>query len=215
MNIRMTHRADSLALKGAASSVRTDSRQGANQSFTSTIAPSSDNASNASGKASDLTAAAGGAAAGAAAAVGLSGVASTISDKTGAPADHDDDDAATTTKSTKPATVTGQPALGAATTAGSDSVESLKSQLDSARREIASLKSRLEQAESNALRSRATAAKASSGGSEPGTAQAVVEQKGQDGVPVQTVVIIAAGVFVVTWSVVLVKRLIAQQTKVL
>lgn len=74
--------------------------------------------------------------------------------------------------------------------------------LAQAQLEIKRLQAQLVQAETNAatLRSRGAAATpVSSGGAVPGTAQAVVQQKGQDGVPVQVVAGIVVGVFVLTW----------------
>ncbi|KAI5478715.1 vesicle-associated membrane protein-associated protein B [Pseudohyphozyma bogoriensis] len=84
----------------------------------------------------------------------------------------------------------------------------LASQLAAAQAEIAKLKEQLKQSDSVAagLRSRGVGVgkdgtPVSSGGSVPGTAQAVVEVQGQqmEGVPLQVVAGIAFGVFVVTW----------------
>lgn len=83
--------------------------------------------------------------------------------------------------------------------------QSLRTELASARLEIASLRKQLASSESTAagLRSRGVGEKVpvSSGGAVPGTAQAVVQEKGSEGVPVQVVVGIAVAVFVVTWCV--------------
>lgn len=132
-------------------------------------------------KASDITASASGAVAGAAAAVGLTGVASAINER---------------------APTSASPA--SATVPSADTSSS--SELVAARAEIASLKKQLAQAETTAstLRSRGGAAggtPVSSGGAVPGTAQAVVEQKVQEGVPVPIVVGLVVTVFVVTWCV--------------
>ncbi|KAM0753545.1 PapD-like protein [Meredithblackwellia eburnea MCA 4105] len=82
-------------------------------------------------------------------------------------------------------------------------ISSLQSQLSAAQAEIKRLGSQLQVAETTAatLRSRGVSEKekVSSGGAVPGTAQAVVEQKGQEGVPVQIVAGIVFGVFVFTW----------------
>lgn len=81
----------------------------------------------------------------------------------------------------------------------------LRSELDAARAEISRLKSQLEAVETNnaTLRSRGAGAGGSSSSSlSTGaglTNQAVVDLKGQEGVPVQVVAGIAFGVFVVTW----------------
>ncbi|TKA54507.1 hypothetical protein B0A53_03200 [Rhodotorula sp. CCFEE 5036] len=81
----------------------------------------------------------------------------------------------------------------------------LRSELDAARAEISRLKSQLEAVETNnaTLRSRGAGAGGSSSSSlSTGaglTSQAVVDLKGQEGVPVQVVAGIAFGVFVVTW----------------
>ncbi|KAK4047112.1 phosphatidylinositol-binding protein scs2 [Microbotryomycetes sp. JL221] len=168
------------------SSIQSDSRQGssaaaADQSFSSTVAgnettstppPTGD-------KASTLTSTAGGFAAGAAAAVGLTGVASSISDKSGAAAANN-----VSAKAETPTT----------------DLDKLRAQLSAAQAEITSLKSQLQNAESTnaTLRSRGAGAKQSTSDA-AGTAQAVAERKSSEGVPVQTVLVIAAGVFVVTW----------------
>jgi len=79
---------------------------------------------------------------------------------------------------------------------------SLVTELASAKAEIASLRKQLAQAETNAatLRSRGVAGeKGLVSGADSRTSQAVAHQKTADGVPVQIVVGIAVGVFVVTW----------------
>ncbi|KAK4704405.1 hypothetical protein P7C70_g1797, partial [Phenoliferia sp. Uapishka_3] len=76
----------------------------------------------------------------------------------------------------------------------------LAAQLATAQSEIKRLQAQLSQAEVTAatLRSRGKGEPVSSGGSVPGTAQAVVLEK-QEGVPVQIVAGIVVGVFVFTW----------------
>ncbi|KAK4045939.1 phosphatidylinositol-binding protein scs2, partial [Microbotryomycetes sp. JL201] len=133
-----------------------------------------------SDKANNLASAAGGAAAGAAAAVGLSGVASTISEKSGAKDD--------------------------ASNAGADDpLALLKSQLAQARAEIETLKSQLQNAENTnaTLRSRGLGAKSgaddNNASSSAGQAVATQHKGSESGVSVQTLLVVSAGVFVVTW----------------
>lgn len=193
--------------RSASSTGAPSSINAADQSFTSTIAtppspspaaaddsppspspasahtsPVVEQATSALPSASQATASAGGAIAGAAAAVGLAGVAKTVADKTGAEV----------------------PASASISSTASDA--ELRAELIKAKTEIANLRKQLESAESTAagLRSRGVGGEkvaVSSGGSVPGTAQAVVQQKGQEGVPVQIVIGIAVGVFVITWCV--------------
>lgn len=89
------------------------------------------------------------------------------------------------------------------TTSEAQEIAALKAQLQAAQADIARLKAQVVQAESTAatLRSRGVGGNVSSGGAVPGSAQAVVEQKVQEGVPIQVVAGIAFGVFVVTWFV--------------
>ncbi|KAL7342848.1 PapD-like protein [Rhodotorula toruloides] len=139
-------------------------------------------------KARDAVAAAGGAVAGAASAAGLTGVASKIEQNTPAPA--------SSARSSPPASST------PSSNTSADEVSRLRSELASAKAEIERLKKQLDAAEtaSATLRSRGAGAvdKNTAGA---GTSQAVVEMKGQEGVPVQVVAGIAFGVFVVTWCV--------------
>ncbi|GAA5821096.1 hypothetical protein JCM11251_001960 [Rhodosporidiobolus azoricus] len=149
-------------------------------------------------KAQDAAHAAGAAAAGAAAAVGLPNLARVIDEKTPAPAPSAPSASTTTTSSSTPAP---------APAAESSELAQLRAELSSARAEISRLKSQLDAAETTAatLRSRGAGAPSSGvvGGGEKavgaGTSQAVVEMKGSEGVPVQVVIGVAFGVFVVTW----------------
>ncbi|GJN94372.1 hypothetical protein Rhopal_007451-T1 [Rhodotorula paludigena] len=137
--------------------------------------------------AKNAAAAAGGAAVGAAAAAGLPNLASAIEQKV---------PAGSSSSSTTPAS--------ASASGQNDELSRLRSELSSAKSEIDRLKKQLDASETTAatLRSRgAGAADRSAAGSSgvAGASQAVVELKGQDGVPIQVVVGIAFGVFVVTW----------------
>ncbi|GAA6008213.1 hypothetical protein JCM10207_000041 [Rhodosporidiobolus poonsookiae] len=142
-------------------------------------------------KAQDAAVAAGSAAAGAAAAVGLPNLAAKIDPARSAP-----------NGASAPVSATAS-ASSPAATAGSSEVDRLKADLASARAEIDRLRTALDQAETSAatLRSRGVGAAAASKegvAGEVGSAQ-VVEMKGAEGVPVQVVVGVAFGVFVVTW----------------
>lgn len=82
----------------------------------------------------------------------------------------------------------------------------LRRDLDAARDEIVRLKQQLDGAETTnaSLRSRGAGAGGSNIPNKTGagtTSQAIVDMKGQEGVPVQVVAGIAFGVFVVTWCV--------------
>lgn len=183
-----------------------------NPATTSTSPPPADSASApVADKARDVAAAASGAAAGAAAAVGLGGVANAIErnapiPSSGGPAYLSSSSAASpasksTTTPTTTTTTTSTTSSSPAT--GSDEASRLRSELASAKAEIARLQKQLDASESTAatLRSRGAGAVDRSS-KEASTAQAVVELKGQEGVPVQVVAGIAFGVFVVTWCVV-------------
>ncbi|TNY19298.1 PapD-like protein [Rhodotorula diobovata] len=182
-----------------------------NPATTSTSPPPADSASApVADKARDVAAAASGAAAGAAAAVGLGGVANAIernapipssggpaylsSSPAASPASKSTTAPTTTTTTTTSSTTSSSPAT------GSDEASRLRSELASAKAEIARLQKQLDASESTAatLRSRGAGAVDRSS-KEATTAQAVVELKGQEGVPVQVVAGIAFGVFVVTW----------------
>lgn len=97
-------------------------------------------------------------------------------------------------------------AAGTADSTGSE-LSRLRTELDTARAEISRLKAQLDSVETTnaTLRSRGAGAGGSTVPSGTGagvTSQAVVDLKGQEGVPVQVVAGIAFGVFVVTWWVV-------------
>ncbi|GAA5985532.1 hypothetical protein JCM10908_007013 [Rhodotorula pacifica] len=155
------------------------------------------------------------AASGAAAAVGLTGVAAKLSPEhashgmaLGAPVGG----SATNTTATSSASrstpiVASAPTAATATDSSSSSsteLSRLRTELDAARAEISRLKSQLDAVETTnaTLRSRGAGAGGSTISSGTGagiTSQAVVDLKGQEGVPVQVVAGIAFGVFVVTW----------------
>lgn len=138
--------------------------------------------------ASQATATAGGVVAGAAAAVGLTGLANTVAEKTGAE---------------KPSTSTRDVPSSASSTV--DKVaETLRAELQAAKDEIVRLKEQLQSSETTAagLRSRGVGVGEKAGNQVAGAAQAVEHKvKGADGVPVQVVVGIVVGVFVLTWCV--------------
>lgn len=134
--------------------------------------------------AAQATAAAGGAVAGAAAAIGLAGVASTVAEKTGAE---------------KPAQSSTRDL--AATSTGDKAVDTLRADLQAAKEEIRKLKEQLQSSETTAagLRSRGVGAGEKAGNEVAGSAQALEHKvKTADGVPVQVVLGIAVGVFVLT-----------------
>ncbi|GAA6037630.1 hypothetical protein JCM8097_006151 [Rhodosporidiobolus ruineniae] len=165
-------------------------------SHTSTPPPAAEQLAN---KAQDAANVAGSAAASAAATVGLPKLAAAIEDRTPAPA------AASSGGASSAATAA--PAQSAPRTvngATSDDAAALRAELAAAKAEIQRLKSQLDAAETTAatLRSRGAGAKGGAVGAEgsgPGASTAVVEMKGSEGVPVQVVVGVAFGVFVVTW----------------
>lgn len=137
--------------------------------------------------ASQATAAAGGVVAGAAAAVGLTGLASTVAEKTGAE---------------KPSSTTTRDVTSSSSSAGDKLAESLRAELQAAKAEIVKLKEQLQSSETTAagLRSRGVGAGEKAGNEIAGSAQALEHKvKGADGVPVQVVLGIAVGVFVLTW----------------
>ncbi|GAA5847280.1 hypothetical protein JCM9279_000219 [Rhodotorula babjevae] len=148
-------------------------------------------------KARDAAAGAAGAAAGAAAAVGLPGVANAI--ERNAPIQSSGGPAYLSASAPAPAlsssTTTSHTATSASTTgagAGSDELSRLRSELASTNAELARVKQQLDASETTAatLRSRgagAGGAGTGAAGKEASTAQAVVELKGQEGVPVQVV----------------------------
>ncbi|GAA5901778.1 hypothetical protein JCM6882_008671 [Rhodosporidiobolus microsporus] len=141
-------------------------------------------------KAQDAAAAAGSTAASAAAAVGLPNLAKVIEDKTPAPV-----------ASSSSASAGAAAAAGCANGASGE-VAQLRAELAAARSEISRLKQQLDQAETTASTLRSRGAGASGAGEKAaagGASQAVVEMKGSEGVPVQVVVGVAFGVFVVTW----------------
>ncbi|GAA5864138.1 hypothetical protein JCM8547_005148 [Rhodosporidiobolus lusitaniae] len=153
-------------------------------------------------KAQNVANSAGTAAASAAASVGLPNLAAAIEDRTPAPASGVNGPPSINPSSSLPAanalTSTSAPPAGS----GSEDLATLRSELASARAEISRLKAQLDAAETSAatLRSRGAGAGAKSAGEGVGgTSTAVVEMKGSEGVPVQVVVGVAFGVFVVTW----------------
>ncbi|GAA6057985.1 hypothetical protein JCM3770_004599 [Rhodotorula araucariae] len=151
-------------------------------------------------KARDAAAAASGAAAGAAAAVGLPGVANAIERNAPIPSTGGPAYLSGSSASTAPTAASSSATTAAGAGTGTDEVSRLRSELASAQAEIARLQKQLAASETTAatLRSRGAGA-VDHGSKEAGTAQAVVELKGQEGVPVQVVAGIAFGVFVVTW----------------
>ncbi|BGP51768.1 phosphatidylinositol-binding protein scs2 [Rhodotorula kratochvilovae] len=152
-------------------------------------------------KARDAAAAASGAAAGAAAAVGLPGVANAIERNAPIPSSGGPAYLSGSSSSAAPATSTSSTTTTTTSAStGTDEVSRLRSELANAQAEIARLQKQLAASETTAatLRSRGAGA-VDRGSKEAGTAQAVVELKGQEGVPVQVVAGIAFGVFVATW----------------
>ncbi|KPV73330.1 uncharacterized protein RHOBADRAFT_55091 [Rhodotorula graminis WP1] len=167
-------------------------------------------------KARDVAAGASGAAAGAAAAVGLPGVANAIErnapiQSSGGPAylsasspsgaaSSAPASSSTTTKATSASTSTSTAAAG-----GSDELSRVRSELAATKAELARVKQQLDASETTAatLRSRGAGAGAGAGGAgagkEASTAQAVVELKGQEGVPVQVVAGLMFAAVVVTY----------------
>ncbi|BGP20075.1 hypothetical protein JCM10213_002675 [Rhodosporidiobolus nylandii] len=139
-------------------------------------------------KAQDAAAAVGGAAANAAASAGAPNLARAIEENTPAPAHSS----------------AGMNGTHSAASGEDPQVASLKAELASAKAEISRLKDQLDQAETTAatLRSRGVSGKLGAGDESvagAGGSTAVVEMKGAEGVPVQVVVGVAFGVFVVTW----------------
>ncbi|GAA5900920.1 hypothetical protein JCM8208_007565 [Rhodotorula glutinis] len=163
-------------------------------------------------KARDVAAGAAGAAAGAAAAVGLPGVANAIErnapiQSSGGPAylsaSSPSGAAAPAPSSSTSTSHTTTTANTGTTGAGSDELSRLRSELASTKAELARVKQQLDASETTAatLRSRgagAGGAGAGAAGKEASTAQAVVELKGQEGVPVQVVAGLMFAAVVVT-----------------